>query len=177
MGRRRIARELHDVVAHRITAMQLLAGGARKVLHHDAGLAQDALEPLEDSGRLALSEMRQLLHVLPTDGDGLPAPPQSSIDDLPRVIADSCQAAVPAELRVEGECWELAPPLGPSVFRLIQESLTNVRKHAGRARATVRLDYGPELRHRPRRAPRRSSRPTSRGWSRRASDRVGTTGR
>ncbi|MGA4844066.1 sensor histidine kinase [Streptomyces sp. G45] len=146
--RRRIARELHDVVAHHITAMQLMAGGARKVLHHDVHLAQDALKSLEDSGRLALSEMRQLLDVLradDTDHDGRPSPPQPGIADLPRVVADSRQAGVPTELRVEGERRELAPTLGLTVFRIVQESLTNVRKHAGRARATVLLDYGPEL--------------------------------
>ncbi|MEU2563380.1 sensor histidine kinase [Streptomyces longispororuber] len=144
--RRRIARELHDVVAHHITAMQLMAGGARKVLHHDAALAQDALESLEDSGRLALSEMRQLLDVLRTDDDaeGGPAAPQPDVDDLPRVVAESRQAGVETELLVEGERQELAPTLGLTVFRIVQEALTNVRKHAGRAHATVRLGYGPE---------------------------------
>ncbi|WP_282791385.1 sensor histidine kinase [Streptomyces sp. CC224B] len=144
--RRRIARELHDVVAHHITAMQLMAGGARKVLHHDAALAQDALESLEDSGRLALSEMRQLLDVLRTDDDAEngPAAPQPDVDDLPRVVAESRQAGVETELLVEGERQELAPTLGLTVFRIVQEALTNVRKHAGRAHATVRLGYGPE---------------------------------
>ncbi|MEV0439364.1 sensor histidine kinase [Streptomyces spectabilis] len=145
--RRRIARELHDVVAHHITAMQLMAGGARKVLHHDTALAQDALESLEDSGRLALSEMRQLLDVLRTDDDteGRPAAPQPDVTDLPRVVAESRQAGVDTELLVDGVRQELAPTLGLTVFRIVQEALTNIRKHAGGARATVRLAYGPEL--------------------------------
>ncbi|QDQ13699.1 sensor histidine kinase [Streptomyces spectabilis] len=145
--RRRIARELHDVVAHHITAMQLMAGGARKVLHHDTALAQDALESLEDSGRLALSEMRQLLDVLRTDDDAesRPAAPQPDVTDLPRVVAESRQAGVDTELLVDGVRQELAPTLGLTVFRIVQEALTNIRKHAGGARATVRLAYGPEL--------------------------------
>lgn len=145
--RRRIARELHDVVAHHITAMQLMAGGARRVLHHDTHLAQDALKSLEDSGRLALGEMRQLLDVLRADDDteGGPAAPQPGVDDLPRVVADSCRAGVETELLVEGAGRELAPTLGLTVFRIVQEALTNVRKHAGAAHATVRLDYGPDL--------------------------------
>ncbi|MCI3933087.1 sensor histidine kinase [Streptomyces sp. AN091965] len=145
--RRRIARELHDVVAHHITAMQLMAGGARKVVQHDVALAQDALKSLEDSGRLALSEMRQLLDVLRTDEDteGGPAAPQPDVDDLPRVVAESRQAGVDTELLVDGVRQELAPTLGLTVFRIVQEALTNIRKHAIGAHATVRLDYGPEL--------------------------------
>ncbi|QCX79160.1 Sensor histidine kinase DesK [Streptomyces sp. YIM 121038] len=145
--RRRIARELHDVVAHHITAMQLMAGGARKVVQHDVALAQDALKSLEDSGRLALSEMRQLLDVLRTDDDteGRPAAPQPDVTDLPRVIAESRQAGVDTELLVDGVRQELAPTLGLTVFRIVQEALTNIRKHALGARATVYLDYGPEL--------------------------------
>ncbi|MER7348940.1 sensor histidine kinase [Streptomyces aurantiacus] len=148
--RRRIARELHDVVAHHITAMQLMAGGARRVLDHDADLARDALKSLEDSGRLALGEMRQLLDVLRADDDteGGPAAPQPGVDDLPRVVADSCRAGVETELLVEGvegAARELAPTLGLTVFRIVQEALTNVRKHAGGAHAIVRLDYGPGL--------------------------------
>ncbi|MEI5101529.1 sensor histidine kinase [Streptomyces sp. PmtG] len=145
--RRRIARELHDIVAHHITAMQLMAGGARKVLHHDVALAQDALESLEDSGRLALSEMRQLLDVLRADDDteGGPAAPQPGVDDVPRMVADSCQLGVDTRLLIEGDRRELAPTVGLTVFRIVQEALTNVRKHAGRADATVRLHYGPDL--------------------------------
>ncbi|MFD0414329.1 sensor histidine kinase [Streptomyces sp. NPDC127108] len=145
--RRRIARELHDVVAHHITAMQLMAGGARKVVQHDVDLAQDALKSLEDSGRLALSEMRQLLDVLRTDEDaeGSPAAPQPDVTDLPRVVAESRQAGVDTELLVDGVRQELAPTLGLTVFRIVQEALTNIRKHAGGARATVRLDYGSGL--------------------------------
>ncbi|MFD9071638.1 sensor histidine kinase [Streptomyces lasiicapitis] len=149
--RRRIARELHDVVAHHITAMQLMAGGARRVLHHDADMAQDALKSLEDSGRLALAEMRQLLDVLRADDDteGGPTAPQPGVADLPQVVADSCRAGVATELLVEGEPElngrELAPTLGLTVFRIVQEALTNVRKHAGGAQATVRLDYAPGL--------------------------------
>lgn len=145
--RRRIARELHDIVAHHITAMQLMSGGARTVLRHDPAMAQEALRSLEDSGRLALGEMRQLLDVLrATDDTGAagPSSPQPGVADLPRVVAESRQSGVATELRVDGVRRDLTPALGLTAFRIVQEALTNVRKHAGRARATVRLTYAPD---------------------------------
>ncbi|KUF16077.1 sensor histidine kinase [Streptomyces silvensis] len=144
----RIARELHDIVAHHITAMQLMSGGARTVLRHDPAMAQEALRSLEDSGRLALSEMRQLLDVLraadDTEADG-PSPPQPGVDDLPRVVEESRAVGVVTDLRVDGVREELTPALGLTAFRIVQEALTNVRKHAGRAHATVRIGYAPAL--------------------------------
>ncbi|WP_260605194.1 sensor histidine kinase [Streptomyces sp. WAC01280] len=135
--RRRIARELHDIVAHRITIMQLMAGGARANLDQDPGVARDALVTLEESGRLALREMRQLLDVLRTDEDtatdrhGTPEAPQPGLADLDRLIEESRQAGQRTELTVDGDPERLPPVVGLTLYRVVQEALTNARKHAG----------------------------------------------
>lgn len=142
--RRRIARELHDIVAHHITTMQLMAGGARANLA-EPEVARDALVTLESSGRLALREMRQLLDVL-RDGDeepgDAPSQPQPGADDLDRLVEESSRAGLPTELGVHGPRRPLPPTVGLTVFRIAQEALTNARKHAGPARASVQLTYG-----------------------------------
>ncbi|WP_106437642.1 MULTISPECIES: sensor histidine kinase [Kitasatospora] len=145
--RRRIARELHDIVAHHITTMQLMAGGARANLAHPE-TAREALVTLESSGRLALREMRQLLDVLRAEDepDTAPPAPQPGADDLGRLIEDSRRAGLPTDLAVDGPARPLPPALGLTVFRIVQEALTNTRKHAGpAATARVTLAYGPEL--------------------------------
>ncbi|MEF9882221.1 sensor histidine kinase [Streptomyces sp. P9-A4] len=149
--RRRIARELHDIVAHRITTMQLMAGGARANLGHDPGVAREALVTLEESGRLALREMRQLLDVLRADEDtatdrhGTPEAPQPGLADLDRLIKESRQAGQPTELAVDGEPGRLPPVVGLTLYRIVQEALTNARKHAGpHVPVKVRLTCLPE---------------------------------
>ncbi|MGK5731575.1 sensor histidine kinase [Streptomyces sp. URMC 124] len=141
--RRRIARELHDIVAHHITTMQLMAGGARANLAHDPKVVHEALVDLESSGRMALREMRQLLDVLRAgeEPEEEPAAPQPGIGDLERVVSESCRAGLPTALDVRGEEHPLPPSVGLTVFRIVQEALTNARKHAGRAQASVRLTY------------------------------------
>ncbi|MFC5143406.1 sensor histidine kinase [Streptomyces aureoversilis] len=143
--RRRIARELHDIVAHHITTMQLMAGGARANLAHDPEVAREALVDLEASGRIALREMRQLLDVLRAgeEPEEAPTAPQPGIGDLERVVSESCRAGLPTALDVRGEERPLPPSVGLTVFRIVQEALTNTRKHAGKAQASVRLTYEP----------------------------------
>ena len=144
--RRRIARELHDIVAHQITTMQLMAGGARANLGGDTEVVREALVTLESTGREALREMRQLLDVLRADdecGDS-PAPPQPGTADLERIVNESRLAGLPTEFTVHGTARPLPPTADLAVFRIVQEALTNVRKHAGPARALVRLTYRPE---------------------------------
>ncbi|WP_328603247.1 sensor histidine kinase [Amycolatopsis sp. NBC_00345] len=140
--RRRIARELHDIVAHHITTMQLMAGGARANLA-EPEVVREALTALESSGRLALSEMRQLLDVLRADDEPQDSPslPQPGVDGLDRLVAESCLAGLPAEFSVHGSPRPLPPTVGLTVFRIVQEALTNARKHAGQARASVELTY------------------------------------
>ncbi|MER7702233.1 sensor histidine kinase [Kitasatospora sp. NPDC097605] len=143
--RRRIARELHDIVAHHITTMQLMAGGARANLA-DQEVVRDALITLESSGRLALREMRQLLNVLRAgdEPDAAPPAPQPGAEDLERLVDESRLAGLPTELDVRGPRRPLPPTVGLTVFRIVQEGLTNARKYAGPARASVRLTYGPD---------------------------------
>ncbi|MDH6145217.1 signal transduction histidine kinase [Kitasatospora sp. GP30] len=146
--RRRIARELHDIVAHHLTTMQLMAGGARANLGGDVEVVRDALVTLEESGRLALREMRQLLDVLRADDEpaGKPAAaapdaPQPGVGELQRIVDDSRQAGLPTEFSVRGTERPLPPVTGLTVFRIVQEALTNARKHAGGAHARVELTY------------------------------------
>ncbi|BFV58948.1 sensor histidine kinase [Kitasatospora sp. CMC57] len=140
--RRRIARELHDIVAHHITTMQLMAGGARANLAKPE-VVRDALVTLESSGRLALREMRQLLDVLRAgdEPETTPSLPQPGADDLDRLVTESRLAGLPTEFGVHGPQRPLPPTVGLTVFRIAQEALTNTRKHAGGARASVRLTY------------------------------------
>ncbi|MEU9006782.1 sensor histidine kinase [Streptomyces sp. NPDC048551] len=141
--RRRIARELHDIVAHHITTMQLMAGGARANLDHDREAAREALVTLEGSGRMALGEMRQLLDVLRAgeEPDTAPPAPQPGAADLERIVAESRLAGMETRFTVHGPVRPLPPTVGLTVFRVVQEALTNARKHAGNARAHVRLTY------------------------------------
>ncbi|MEU9256811.1 sensor histidine kinase [Streptomyces sp. NPDC048270] len=144
--RRRIARELHDIVAHHITTMQLMAGGARANLAADPEVAREALVTLEGSGRMALREMRQLLDVLRAGDEAEEAPtaPQPGVADLAAIVGETRRAGLSVELDVRGEERPLPPSVGLTVFRIVQEALTNTRKYAGRARACVRLTYGPD---------------------------------
>ncbi|GAB7188388.1 histidine kinase [Kitasatospora sp. Ki12] len=143
--RRRIARELHDIVAHHITTMQLMAGGARANLAHPE-VVREALVTLESSGRLALREMRQLLDVLRVgdEPDTAPPSPQPGAEDLGRLVDESRVAGLPTDFGVHGPRRPLPPTVGLTVFRIVQEGLTNARKHAGPARAAVTLTYGPD---------------------------------
>lgn len=144
--RRRIARELHDIVAHHITTMQLMAGGARANLAHDPEAAREALVTLEGSGRMALGEMRQLLDVLRAgeEPETVPPAPQPGAGDLDRIVTESRLAGMETEFTVRGPVRPLPPTVGLTVFRVVQEALTNARKHAGDARARVRLTYRPD---------------------------------
>ncbi|MEU1040438.1 histidine kinase [Streptomyces sp. NPDC005907] len=141
--RRRIARELHDIVAHHITTMQLMAGGARANLAGNPDAAREALLTLESSGRMALGEMRQLLDVLRAGDEPelVPHAPQPGAGDLDRIVTESRLAGLPTDFRICGQERPLPPTVGLTVFRVVQEALTNARKHAGRARASVQLTY------------------------------------
>ncbi|MYV99508.1 sensor histidine kinase [Streptomyces sp. SID3343] len=144
--RRRIARELHDIVAHHITTMYLMSGGARSTLDRDPETARSALITLEGSGRTALREMRQLLGVLRSSDapEEAPSAPQPGMAQLDGLIAESCAAGLPTELEVAGPARPLPLATGLTVYRIVQEALTNARKHAGHARARVRVEYLPD---------------------------------
>jgi signal transduction histidine kinase len=148
--RRRIARELHDVVAHSVSVMVVQSGAARRVLDDEPDRAVAALSEVERSGRQALSELRRLLGLM-RDGDEPaavrePQPTLAGLDDLIRRARD---AGLPTELRQEGEPFALPMGCDLAAYRVVQESLTNALKHAGDgARASVLLrwsDDGLEL--------------------------------
>jgi len=132
--RRRIARELHDVVAHSVSVMVVQSGAARRVLDDDPDQAMEALGEVERSGREALSELRRLLGLMRdgNDDDGAaarePQPTLAGIDDLIRRARD---AGLPTELREEGEPFALPMGCNLAAYRVVQEALTNSLKHAG----------------------------------------------
>ncbi|MCP2362774.1 signal transduction histidine kinase [Nonomuraea thailandensis] len=140
--RRRIARELHDVVAHHITVINALVGGARATLPAEQAVTREALESAEQTARQAMSEMRRLLDVLRADGnEGPDAATGVGADRLPALIKEARSAGLPAHLTVTGEPVELPAAVDHAVYRIVQEALTNTRKHAAGARASVRLAY------------------------------------
>ncbi|MEU4834551.1 histidine kinase [Streptosporangium sp. NPDC023615] len=142
--RRRIARELHDVVAHHITVINALVGGARATLPPDQDVARNALESAERTARQAMSEMRQLLDVLRADGNEEPdAATGVNARRLPVLIEEARSSGLPVSLSVTGEPVELTAAVDHAVYRIVQEALTNTRKHAISARADVRLAYEP----------------------------------
>ncbi|TDD11595.1 sensor histidine kinase [Nonomuraea deserti] len=143
--RRRIARELHDVVAHHITVINALVGGARATLPAEQEVTRNALESAEQTARQAMSEMRRLLDVLRADGqEGPDAATGVGADRLPTLIKEARSAGLPAHLTVKGEPVALPAVVDHAVYRIVQEALTNTRKHAPGARASVRLAYEPD---------------------------------
>jgi len=141
----RIARELHDVVAHQVSLMTVQAGAAKTVAARDPDAALAAMGAVEQAGRQALSEMRHLLDVLRRDsGDGKLAP-QPGCADLVSLAAEVTQAGTPVQLETEGRLSQLPPRLDLTIYRIIQEALTNVIKHAGAgAKVVVRVSANAE---------------------------------
>jgi signal transduction histidine kinase len=141
--RTRIARELHDVVAHSVSVMVVQAGAARKVLDKDPERASEAMASIESTGRQSLNELRRLLGMLrQADGTATGRVPQPSIEHVDALVAQTREAGLPVTLAVEGSPRPLAPGVDLSAYRIVQEALTNAMKHAGPAHAEVRLCYG-----------------------------------
>jgi len=153
--RSRIAGELHDVVTHSVSVMVVQAGAARRVLHSAPDDARDAMLAVESSGRAAMTELRHLLGLLGPPGAVAGASPsacaeaaqdlspQPGLGQLRSLIDPVTAAGLPVGLRVTGQQRGLPPGLDLAAFRVVQEALTNVIKHAGQARAEIRLDYQP----------------------------------
>jgi signal transduction histidine kinase len=139
--RARIARELHDAIAHNVSMMVVQAGAERRLLPDGQSSTREVLQTVESIGRNALTEMRRLVGMLRTDDDELLAP-QPGLDDLPRLVGQVREAGLPVELTVEGERRALPVGLELSAYRIVQEALTNALKHAGEATATVSVRYG-----------------------------------
>jgi len=140
--RQRIARELHDVVAHGVVLMVLQAQGARRILEQDPDRAREALSAIEETGHTALSEMRRSLGMLREDDARADRKPQPSLKDLGELIDEMRQAGLILELEVEGAERELADGVERAAYRIIQEALTNTIKHAGLVPTRVTVSYG-----------------------------------
>jgi signal transduction histidine kinase len=139
--RARIARELHDVVAHHVSVMTVQAGAVRRVLKPDQEREREALVSVEETGRQALTEMRRLLGVLKQEGEAPALAPQPGMETLEILLDQVREAGLPVELSVEGQPAKLPPGVDLSAYRIIQEALTNALKHAGPARAWVVVRY------------------------------------
>jgi signal transduction histidine kinase len=140
--RARIARELHDVVAHAVSVIVLQARGGRRILDEDPDEARGAFDTIEETGTRALVEMRRLLGLLRADDEALALAPQPSLGELDRLAAQVREAGLPVEVAIEGEPVELPPGVDVSAYRIVQEALTNALRHAGPARARVLVRYG-----------------------------------
>ncbi len=142
--RARIAREMHDVVAHSLSVMVVQAEAAEAMLDADPERARRPIAAVQDTGRQALGELRRMLGALRERADEDPAlapqPGLAGLDDLVRHVRD---AGLPVTVTVRGEPRPLPPGVDLSAYRIVQEGLTNALKHAGPARATVGLEYGP----------------------------------
>jgi signal transduction histidine kinase len=139
--RARIARELHDAIAHNVSMMVVQAGAERRVLDDDSSSTREVFETIERIGRGALTEMRRLVGMLRSDG-GDPLAPQPALGDLPTLVTQVREAGLPVELHVEGERRDLPVGIELSAYRIVQEALTNALKHAGNASAVVSVRYG-----------------------------------
>jgi signal transduction histidine kinase len=140
--RARIARELHDAIAHHVSMMVVQAGAERRVLDDGSESTREVLSTIERVGRSALTEMRRLVGMLRGD-DGDELAPQPSLAAVPALVEGLQHAGFPVELRVDGERRELPVGIELSAYRVIQEGLTNALKHAGRAHVRVHVRYGP----------------------------------
>ena len=142
--RARIARELHDIVAHAMSVMVLQVGAVRHKLPQPLEEDRDALGRVEQAGRTALAEMRRLLGAMRSDGDGVELGPQPGMDGLESLIEDISSAGLPVRLHVDGRPFPLPRAIDLSAYRIVQEGLTNALKHAHASQAEVTVRYRPD---------------------------------
>src|SRR5206468_2734441 len=142
--RARIARELHDIVAHAVSVMVLQVGAVRHKLPDALAEDRDALTGVEQAGRTALTEMRRLLAAMRPDGDEAELTPQPGLDGLDSLLEEIGRAGLPVRLHVDGEPFPLPRAVDLSAYRIVQEGLTNALKHARATKADVTLRYEPD---------------------------------
>jgi signal transduction histidine kinase len=140
--RARIARELHDVVAHSISVMVVQAGAERRALRDDRAETREVLETIETTGRQTLAEMRRLLGMLRRSDDEIELAPQPGMEHVDALVDQVREAGLPVTLDVEGRRVPLPAGVDLSAYRIVQEALTNALKHAGPASARVTVRYG-----------------------------------
>jgi signal transduction histidine kinase len=142
--RSRIAREMHDVIAHSLAVVIALVDGASAKLRRDPDQAREALKTVSDLGRQALDDTRRLLSVLRTEDGGADRTPQPGIEEIAHLIDQVASTGIAATLTVEGEAISLAPGPALTAYRIVQEAITNVVKHAHGASAIgVTLSWSP----------------------------------
>jgi signal transduction histidine kinase len=141
--RARIARELHDVVAHGVSVIAVQADAAEAALEQDPSRASAPLETIRGSAHEALSEMRRMLGVLREDDEGSEHGPQPGLAQLPTLLEHARAAGVPVEVVTSGEPRPLTASLDLTAYRILQEALTNVRRHAPGAPTTVGVGWTP----------------------------------
>ena len=146
--RRRIARELHDVVAHRVSMMVVQAQSADALLATSPDAARASVRAVEEAGREALGELRSLLGLLRADvvefGEPSQLAPPPGLGEIEALVARARDAGLPVAYLVQGEVRRVADAVGAAAFRVVQEAITNVVKHGGRAATSVDLTYGPD---------------------------------
>jgi signal transduction histidine kinase len=142
--RARIARELHDIVAHAVSVMVLQVGAIRHNLPETVAEDKDALQGVERTGRAALTEMRRLLGAMRDEGQDAELAPQPGLDGLESLLDEVGRAGLHVRLHREGEPSPLPRAIELSAYRIIQEGLTNALKHAQASHADVTLRYGPD---------------------------------
>jgi signal transduction histidine kinase len=139
--RARIARELHDVIAHSVSVMVIQAGAAEQLLEDTPERARGPLEAVQDTGRQTILELRRLLGILREDGQELSLAPQPGLAGLELLMEEMRLAGLSVQLRVEGQPGRLPPGIDLAAYRIIQEALTNTLRHAGPAHAEVLVRY------------------------------------
>ena len=145
LERNRIARELHDIIAHSVSVMVVQAGAARRVVATDPGRTRTSLEEIESTGREALSEMRRLLGIMRSpEEDEVALAPVPGIAGLEVLVDNARSAGLAVDIEVHGEVRSLPPGVDLSAYRIVQEALTNALKHGGPSSACVRMLYGPD---------------------------------
>lgn len=138
----RIARELHDVVAHDLSLINVQAGTALHLIHERPELAESALSAIKAASKDALDELRSLVDVLRSGPERAPRRPTPTLTDVDDLVRRTRDAGIPVELHVHGTRRPLPRPIETAAYRVTQEALTNVARHAEASRAVVDLDYG-----------------------------------
>ncbi|WP_240917254.1 sensor histidine kinase [Nocardioides sp. HDW12B] len=139
--RARIARELHDIVAHAVSTMVVQAGAAGRVVEDDPELVRRSLDAIRATGSEALAEMRRLVTVMRAEGEPDALAPHPGVAAIPALVEEVRSAGLDVTLETSGRAVPLSPGLDLTVYRIVQESLTNVRRHAAATTAAIRLAY------------------------------------
>jgi signal transduction histidine kinase len=140
----RMARELHDILAHSVSLMGVQAGAVEEVLGRDVELARPLLQSIQQTARESVGELRRLLGILRAEGVGASLAPQPSLHELEPLVARMREAGLPVQMRTEGAAHSLPPGVELTAYRIVQESLTNALKHARPTRVEVVLRYAPD---------------------------------